>query len=330
MRFFRLGVLFSATTMRRIAAMVGCLMAAFLLSAPPAARATDAVQGIFDRVAKMSFAEQQAWLEQLERRAARAAQRTLSADDAAVEQARTHDALRQKMGSWKTLRTVIEDIDAREKAATAALLRQYDARGGRRDDWLVVERAWADAGRRFEDQERLLDWLETALSKLAAKTQNPQLAPPAEIAKPQATMEKAKPPAETQSPRAPAAVQVNVPELEARIAGCNLALREFESGWDEKGTWNAERLEPLAERLKILIIRHNDLALLRDLAPPSQQAALPRLESPKTALSQLSARVAEARNRLQEAGFPGNESERKAESARLDRISRSLAAMAGK
>ena len=94
-----------------------------VLAACVAARADDAkpgndpVQAVLDRVKKMSLPEQQAWLEQLEQRAARAARLTLSPEAAARQQAHTQSLLHQKTVTWQALREVIADTEAREKTA---------------------------------------------------------------------------------------------------------------------------------------------------------------------------------------------------------------------
>lgn len=322
------------------------VLLATLLAACLAVRAEDDVQTTFDRLAKMNFAEQQAWLERLERRAASAARLTLEPDEAAAQQARTHAALHQNMVSWKSLGDVVKDTNAREKKAIAVLAFQYDDRGGNHDAWTAVHRDWKKAGSRFDDQDRLVDWLETAMKGLAPKADQAEAKP--EVAKPQAVKkETAKPQAvkhvvakpevtdqeESVAPNDQSpdnTVEVNVGELDARIAGSNLALREFEAGLDEKGEWNAARLEPLVERLRILTVRRNDLGLVRDLVPKENRDAIAPLESPKSAISQLSVRVVEARENAGGPKFSGDDAKRRAEMSRLEKISRRMAELSGK
>ena len=70
-------------------------------------------------------------------------------------------------------------------------------------------------------------------------------------------------------------VAVNVEELEAAsIAAANLALRELEADLAEKTAWTAaQSWEPApANRLKTLIVRRDDLGLLRYAVPKDQQA----------------------------------------------------------
>jgi len=262
------------------------------------ARAEDRVQAEFDRVAKMSLAEQQAWLQQLEQRAARAARLTLSPEEAARQQAHTRSLLHQKMATWKALREVIEDADAREKAATAAVAKPQAVK--------TAEAAKPQA--------------------VKMGTAKPQAAI---VAKPQ-TVKTTDTAAAPTDKLPPGSVKVNVEELEARIAASNLALRELEAELGEKGVWNAAKLEPLVERLKVLVVRHNDLGLFRDAAPKEQQADMTKLEAPKSAISQLSARVVEARSRANDPQFVGDDVERRAELARLEAISHHLAELAGK
>ena len=264
---------------------VACVVSGLTVRAEYAKPGGDPVQAEFDRVAKMSLAEQQAWLQQLEQRAARAARLTLSPEEAARQQAHTRSLLHQKMATWKALREVIEDADAREKAATAAVAKPQAVKMG---------------------------------------TAKPQAAI---VAKPQ-TVKTTDTAAAPTGKLPPGSVKVNVEELEARIAASNLALRELEAELGEKGAWNAAKLEPLADRLKVLVVRHNDLGLFRDAAPKEQRADITKLEALKSAISQLSARVVEARSRANDPQFVGDDVERRAELARLRQADATRAARA--
>jgi hypothetical protein len=253
-------------------------LAAFLLllcvAASAVAKEDERVQAELDRVAMMNAAEQRAWLQQLEQRAARAARRTLSAKEAARQETHISALLHQKTVTWKVLREVIEDTERREKAAEAT-------------------------------------------AKLKAAKKRTVRSHAASGARPQAA-------------KSAAAVKVDVEELDARIAASNLSLRELEAELAEKTAWTAAKLEPLADRLKTLVVRYNDLGLFRDVLPKEQQADVTKLETPKSAISQLGARVVEARKHANDPQFVGDELERRAELTRLQAISRRLAELAGK
>ena len=103
---------------------------------------------------------------------------------------------------------------------------------------------------------------------------------------------------------------VNMEELEAQIAAANLTLRELEADLAEKTAWTATKLEPLADRLKTIVVHYNDLRLFRDVVPKEQQAEIAKLETPKSVISQLAARVAEARRRANDPELIGDEVER--------------------
>ena len=79
----------------------------------------------------------------------------------------------------------------------------------------------------------------------------------------------------------PEKVEILADELSARIGGCNLAFRELEADLNEKGDWTAARLEPLADRLKLLVTRRGDLQLYRDAITDEQRATVDALASPK-------------------------------------------------
>jgi hypothetical protein len=255
------------------------------------AREEDHVQAELDRVAKMTAAEQQAWLLQLEKRAARAARLTLSAKEAARYEAGSKAMLHQKKVTWKVLREVIEDTEAREKTATAKTQAGKKQSSGSQ----ASQVAKPQAARKKMAKSRTVATVKSQVAK-------------------EATL----------------AVKVNVEELESRIAAANLALRELETELAETTAWTAAKLDPLFDRLKTLVVGYDDLGLFRDALPKEQQAEVTKLEAPKAAIAQLSARVVEARKRANDPKFVGDEVERRAELTRLEAISHRLAELAGK
>jgi hypothetical protein len=121
--------------------------------------------------------------------------------------------------------------------------------------------------------------------------------------------------------------RVNLAELTTRVAGTNLALQTLEAELDENDGWDARRLAPLVDRLRSLVLRHNDLALFRQLISPGERSSVGRLESPRAAISRLAARISEARTHAAGPGFIGTEARRRAELRKLDELSRQLAEM---
>jgi hypothetical protein len=255
----------------------------------------DPNQGLFDQVKKMNFTQQQAWLTQLERRALLAAQLTLPPAEGAKQQSRTRSLLHQKTVTWQVLGQVLAETEAYEKTVEVA--------------------------KRPVAKKEIVKT--QAAEKATAKSQ-----PVVHVAaKPQAVDSGAAP--EERLP--PGSVTVNTEELDARIAGCNLAFREIEAELgDRDAAWNAGKLEPLLERLKILVLRHNDLGLYCNAVPKDERSALTQLESSRSAISQFSARVVEARNRANDPKSFAAEAERQAELARLGAISRGVAELGEK
>ena len=436
----------------------------------------ESVQIVLDRLAQMRPTEQQAWLKRLEERVDRAARLTFKPDEADRHQADIHDRLHQKTITWETLRDVVQKTDSREKEAVKKLSKTYrrlvfqvfhkdlHAYGDRQRAWLELHQSWKDAGSPFESQERMIDWLETALGSITPSrigpipksptfepVRRPAVAVKRKSAKPQAAVEKpaalaqarksAKPQtalaepvaqAHTQKPAKPQAaiarrptkpplpepepvatplgrsiayvpslrpkddaiaeppaaamrrfeskppvaasltdfhlpprkapsigqshsvvspdvlreiasadappspdspiepVAVKVDELSARIAGCNMALRTLEIDLDEKSDWNAARLEPLIERLEILVLRRYDLNLFREALSEPQRSAVDPLSSTKGVVAQMAARIVMARDRASSSKFDGTAADRQAELARLEELSRRLAELAGK
>jgi len=126
----------------------------------------------------------------------------------------------------------------------------------------------------------------------------------------------------------PVPVEVNVEELAARIAGCNMAFRLLEGELGESGEWRAARLEPLLDRLSVLLIRHSDLELFRDLVPEEERHTLAKLASPKPVLEQFRTRLAEARRAAE--ALSDDQPERRNELSRLEAVARRFAEISEK
>ena len=245
----------------------------------------------------MGAAEQQAWLGRLEQRAGRAARLTLGPEEAAKQQARIAALLHQKLVTWQVLRELIEETDRRERAAIRSA--QPERIGA------IPEKPRFEKGR--PPMKIAPRQVESVKVQRSEKREEGAKAKPGEKA---TTGDK---------------VEVNVEELAARIAGSNLGFRTLESDLDKKGTWDAARLEPLAERLRILMLRHADLTLFRSLVPSEQRSSVGRLESPRSAISDMAARISEARKLASGEEFKGTETDRRAELDRLEALSRRLA-----
>jgi hypothetical protein len=271
------------------------------------------VQAVLDRVAKMGPAEQQAWLRQLEDRALRAAGLTPDPNEAAQRQAKIRTMLHQETVTWQVLRQVIEEAAGRERAAAAAALPKTQP---------AVKSPPQPQPNKPEVPLRV-----DATKPTPEKPKAPAVRP---VEPERVAQEKPKALAPLEEEPSIDEVEIKVDELAARIAGCNLAIRALETDLTEKGPWTAARLKPLVDRLKILAIRRNDLDLFREAVPEETRASVARLESPKTAVSRLGARIAEARGLASGAEFSGTGTERQAELQRLDELSRGLAGAAGK
>ncbi|MBN1396318.1 MAG: hypothetical protein JW959_14940 [Pirellulales bacterium] len=352
----------------------------------------DLIQPMLDRLAEMSFAEQQAWLRRLEERAARAARLTLPPERTRQQAEQFRSLLYREMISWDVLREAIRQTDSLERAAVERLAEQYqknaaekfklrpDEAARRMEAWKTTHRNWKEAGGKFERQDRLIDWLELSIDSVAKAPREavvegpppvvhrqprpPKLTPqpianpkpalhraPIRCAAVQRTAEERRPerpplelPTETQvDPPRPVetppatiselplgTVEVKADELAARIAGYNLALRALEAELDEEGRWDAARIEPLLKKLKILTVRCRDFDLFRELLPAEQRAEMKKPGSPQTAVSQLGARIFDARRAASADDFAGTEAQRRAELARLESLSRQLAETVGK
>jgi hypothetical protein len=411
---------------------IGCFLASAGAPAQPPVEGDERLQEAIRQLMQSDPAAQQKWLMHLEQRASRACRLVLKPDEAARQVAKTRARLHQKTVTWQVLGEVIDDADRWEKGAIAEMARRYrlavfdvfhqqiDVYGRRQQAWLDLQDAWKKAGSRFENQDALLDWLESATRNAtsnppgpiplmrefpdAAGTQVSTEQPVASPSVPPAAPPVASPPAEP-SPRpqvmkrrdstitrtagkpvidnpslseatapgvapsppplprsapprvaietAPktnrsvslphklpasiveaelsqAGIEIRLDELSARIRGCNLGLRGLEATLDEDGDWTAARLLALAERLKIMLLRHHDLTLFWENLSETDRAAVARPESVSGVVSQFAARIVAARNRLSDPMFSGSESQRRTELEQLQSLSRLLAETAAK
>jgi hypothetical protein len=132
-------------------------------------------------------------------------------------------------------------------------------------------------------------------------------------------------------PRPPAAqaephAEVNVAELGTRIEGINLSLRNLEAELQEKRDFTADQLDSLLSRLDVLVLRQRDLTLFRDLIAPREQAAVGQVDSSRSLVALMGARIAELRSRNREnEALP--EAARTAALKQLDELSDRLATL---
>lgn len=152
------------------------------LLAPPAGPAEDALAATPaapEPFAGMDPAAQQQWLRDILTRLDRANRVVLGPDEVARQRARSVGLLRQinrgETISQTQLLSLLRQTDAQEKAAIGRLARQFRVqvyhtfrrRRGvftrRRAAWNRVLASWEAAGSRFEQQDRLLDWLQAAI-----------------------------------------------------------------------------------------------------------------------------------------------------------------------
>ena len=121
-----------------------------------------------------------------------------------------------------------------------------------------------------------------------------------------------------------------VAELAAQITGNNLSLQALEAELRKPGEWNAKQLQPLVDRLEVLVTRQDDLGTFRAMVPERDRPLLGWLESPRGAISQAAARLYETRSRVSGQLFTGSEAERYIEMRDLRAMSSKPAKLATK
>ncbi len=147
------------------------LMAAPAKEEDPAARA----QATLQRVSKLPLDHQRVWLKLVEQRYDWSVLITLKPEDAQRERDRVAKILHQKTVGWDDLVNFLRDLDQREKAAIAHLVRQYRAEVydtfhkqprdmvDRQEAWYRIWSLWEKSGSPPEQQDRLMDWLADAI-----------------------------------------------------------------------------------------------------------------------------------------------------------------------
>ncbi len=279
------------------------------------------------RVVRMDTAEQQQWLLSLEARLNRANLLVLDPDEAAKEQAEIRDLLRRENISVTSLLELLRKLDAAEKAVADRLMPPVKPQAAR----------WPECGYRcelpsapsqpmIETTDRNKTSEPRGLSPRKVLLQDKPGSLPAVLSgRPRPARSIARPSAELLLSASSEAVvsvaptvRVNLDELSARVAGCNLTLRALEDDLDATGPWNADQLAPLVERLNTLLSRRADLSVFLEMVPLKDRARVGRLESPRSVVSRIGRRISDARTHA----------EQRAELQRLDELSRRLTAMA--
>ena len=304
------------------------LIVALAAVAPPSERSSapnPLPEAALQRFKAMQPADQQQWLLRLEKRLNRANRLNLKPEDAEKERLAFAARLRQQPLSDDLLKELIEQTDEREKitiARSAGVYRKlvFEIFAGqqkkifeRQHAWEQLYKSWKKAEKPFEQQDRLLDWLEKAVQALASKNAAP--IPPAPKFTPdpkeqsiplgQKTAEHVgrieqkpspgKNPAAGVSNTKTSAVEVNREELAARIAGLNMNLRALETELDEQKEWNVDQLTQKIGKLKTLVQQRNDLSIVRDLLSDEDQKYLVKFRSTCAVVAQMGQLIAHLR-----------------------------------
>lgn len=220
---------------------------------------------------------------------------------------------------------LLAEVDAQEQRALAKLRRDFAFSTAQafhdnraefdkwHDAWERIEQRYEDRGRPLAWQQRMIDWLALASARQAqislART-HPDLMP-----RPR--------PKTTPLGRGP---NIQLRELEARIAGYNLAAARLFSELHAKQTWSVEELGTAAGELTDLATLRHDLDLYWKLLPEESQARIVPLRTLDDVIPLLARRTVERRRALE---VEAANSPRAAwELRRLDEVSRRLATLA--
>lgn len=126
----------------------------------------------------------------------------------------------------------------------------------------------------------------------------------------------------------PLPVQVNVPQLAARVAANSLNLRTLEAELDDDSRpWSRTTIENSLRRLQLLVEEQRHLQQFIELVPEKDRSRLSDFESAVPMAAQLARRISEAQRLAAGDGFQGSSAERQTELDHLDRLAQSLEKM---
>lgn len=126
----------------------------------------------------------------------------------------------------------------------------------------------------------------------------------------------------------PLPVQVNVPQLAARVAANSLNLRTLEAELDDDNRmWSRTNLEGSLRRLRLLVEEQRHLRQFIDLVPEKDRSNVGEFESLVPVAAQLARRINDSQRAAAGDGFRGSAAERQAELDQLDRLSQALEEM---
>jgi len=122
--------------------------------------------------------------------------------------------------------------------------------------------------------------------------------------------------------------QVNLPDLEARVQGYNLALQALEDALREEGVWTANRLMPIIDELAELADRRRVVDLYGDLLPDETSHLVDGLSSADFAMQLAEQRIEDARASIRSGETSSDPQQRQEQLQQLDAFARQLAEFA--
>jgi hypothetical protein len=226
---------------------------------------------------------------------------------------------------------LLAEVDSREQLAIAKLRRDFAYSTAQafhdnraefdkwHDAWDRIEQRYQRDGRPLDWQQRMIDWLALASARQAQISI-------AQISIAQLRPSKSSPsvvPRPILPRRGP---NIQQTELEARIAGYNLAVSRVFAELHEQKHWTVEELGRAAGELNDLTTTRHDLNLYWELLPAEAKAEATPLRPLDEVISLLAARTAQRRRELERTA--ANSPRDAWELRRLDEVSRRLATLA--
>ncbi len=306
-----------------------------------AGEAVDRLERAIDEYSQLDVAAQQRWLSDLFRfRSEPACRLTMKPSEIERQLVRQRVVLDRiadgRQLSTAGLHQLLTEIDVQETQAIANLERTFHRaiEETLADDPAEIERrlklwndilsVWKDAGRPWEEQPKLIHWLESAIAHQKAFSHGRLPAAPrsgSTLLDPIPTTT-----ADANQPVRPLPPPVDVKELRVRIEGYNLALTDLLAKLYGQEQWRADQLETVIEAMEDLAAVRADLGLYWNVLPAAARSVLKPIEPLEPAISLAASKTAAARKQLEQPTAVRNRGDdQRLQLQRLERISRRLA-----
>ena len=324
--------------------IVALTMGGLLSPRARAGEAADRLDRAMGEYSRLDAVGQQQWLSDLFRFRSEPACRLTMKPNEAERQLVCQRAVLDRIADGRQLSTaglhqLLTEIDSQETQAIASLERTFQLAI---QETLAVDPAeierrlklwndflseWEDVGRPWEEQPKLIHWLESAIAHQKAFSHGRLPAAPRFDSAPPDPVPTTT--ADTNHLARPFTPPVDIKELRVRIEGYNLAMAELLAQLHGQEHWRPDQLETVIEAMEDLAALRVDIELDWNVLPAEARASLRPIDSLDPAISLAASKTAAARKQLEHQTAVKNRDDlQRLQLQRLERVSRRLAELA--